>query len=156
MPLQIHEIFLLFIRSYCRRSEKASVLLNNSSWLNSSIGFFWGILQGVSQHLPSKMQPIFGISSIKLSICCCHLVVYYLTKPLWNCVSAIVLQPVFAIVSMTQYVENFNLQIPRNHIFQRSLKIQFRSLKLYFRIGRSSWYNFPFVSLVCSKPKQYA
>ena len=30
----------------------------------------------------------FGIFSIILSICCCYLVVYYLTKHLWNCVSA--------------------------------------------------------------------
>ena len=54
---------------------------------------------------------------------------------------------------MTQYVENFNLQIPHDHICRGSLKIQSRSLRLYFRTGRSSPYNFPFPSLV-SKPKQ--
>ena len=35
-----------------------------------------------------KAPLIFGIFFIVLSICCCHLVVYYLTKPLWNYVSA--------------------------------------------------------------------
>ena len=55
---------------------------------------------------------------------------------------------------MTQHVENFNLQTPRDHIFWRSLKIQSRSLKLCIRAGRSSPYDFPFVSLVSSKPKQ--
>ena len=53
---------------------------------------------------------------------------------------------------MTQYLENVNLQIPHDHICQRCLKIQSRSLKLYFRTGRSSPYNFPFVTLVLSKP----
>ena len=57
------------------------------------------------------------------------------------------LLPVFVIASMTKYVENFNLQIPLDHICQCSLKIQSRSLKLYFRTSRSSPYNFPFVSL---------
>ena len=51
-----------------------------------------------------------------------------------------------------QYVENFNLQIPHYHICQESLKIQSRSLRLYFRNGRSSPYNFPFSSLL-SKTK---
>ena len=55
---------------------------------------------------------------------------------------------------MTEYAENFNLQIPHNHIRRRSLKIHFPSLKLYFRSGQSSPYIFPFVSLVFSKPKQ--
>ena len=61
---------------------------------------------------------------------------------------------VIVIVSMTQYAEKFNLQIPREHFHQRSLKIQSPSLKLYVRTGRSSPYNFPFVSLVYSKSKQ--
>ena len=30
--LELHQIFLIFIRSCSRRSEKASVLLKNSSW----------------------------------------------------------------------------------------------------------------------------
>ena len=45
-------------------------------------------------------------------------------------------------------VENLNLQIPHYHICRDSLKIQSRSLRLYFRNGRSSPYNFPFASLV--------
>ena len=55
---------------------------------------------------------------------------------------------------MTQYAEKFNLQIAHDDICWNSLKIQFLSLKFYFRTGRSSPYNFPFVSLVSSKPKQ--
>ena len=38
------------------------------------------------------------------------------------------LKAVFVIVSMTQYVENFNLKIPHGHVCRRCLKIQFRSL----------------------------
>ena len=56
--------------------------------VNSFISVFLGILRQVSQQLPCKTQLSFGISLIILSICCCHFVVYYLTKPLWNCVSA--------------------------------------------------------------------
>ena len=59
------------------------------------------------------------------------------------------LQLVFVIVSMTQYVQNFNLQI--DHICWRSLTTKSRSLKLYFR---SFPYSFPFVSLISLKPKQ--
>ena len=54
---------------------------------------------------------------------------------------------------MTQYKENFNVQISHDHICRGSLKIQFRSLGLYFRTGRSSPDNSSFASLV-SKPKQ--
>ena len=57
-------------------------------------------------HPPSPL--IVCIFSVILSICCCHLVVYYLTKHLWNYVR--ILLPVFVIVSMTQYIENFNHQ----------------------------------------------
>ena len=64
------------------------------------------------------------------------------------------LQPVFMIVIMTQYLENVNLQIPHDHICQRCLKIQSRYLKLYFRTGRSSPYNFLFLSLVLSNSNQ--
>ena len=50
---------------------------------------FWGILRQVSQQqLPRKTPLIFGILSIILSICCCHLLNYYLTKFLWNCIIA--------------------------------------------------------------------
>ena len=55
---------------------------------------------------------------------------------------------------MTQYVENFNLQIRHDHICWRNQKIQSRSLMLYFRAGQSSPYNFPYVSLVSPKLKQ--
>ena len=41
-----------------------------------------------------------------------------------------------------------------DHICRRNLKIQSHSLKLYFRTGQSSPYNFPCVSLVTSKAKQ--
>ena len=54
---------------------------------------------------------------------------------------------------MTQYVQNFNLQIPHDHTCRGSLKIQSRSSRLYFKTGRSCLYNFPLASLV-SKPKQ--
>ena len=64
------------------------------------------------------------------------------------------MQLVFIIDSMTQYVENFNLQIPYDHICLHSLKIQSRSLKLYFRTDRSSPNSFPFLRLVLSKSKQ--
>ena len=37
---------------------------------------------------------------------------------------------------MTQYRENFNLQIPYDHIYRCSLKIQSRSLKLYFKTAK--------------------
>ena len=47
---------------------------------------------------------------------------------------------------MTQYAENFSLQIPHDHICRRSLKIQSRSLKLYFGTGRTFPYNFSCVS----------
>ena len=71
---------------------------------------------------------------------------------------------VFAVVSITQYDEDFNLQIPYGHIYPRSLKIQSRSLKLYFETGFSPPYYFetgfsppyyfPFVSVFSSKPKR--
>ena len=54
---------------------------------------------------------------------------------------------------MIQYVENFNLLIPHDDICLGNLKIQSRSLRLYFRTGRSSPYNFPFAGLV-SNPKK--
>ena len=65
-----------------------------------------------------------------------------------------ILYPVFVIVSMTQYVKNFNLQIPHDRICRHSLDVLSSSLKLYFRTGRSSPYNQLFVGLVSSKPKQ--
>ena len=55
---------------------------------------------------------------------------------------------------MTQYVDNSNLQIQHDNICWRRLKIESRSLMLYFRTGRSSPYNFPYVSLVSSELKQ--
>ena len=41
-----------------------------------------------------------------------------------------------------------------DRICRRSLKIQSRSLKLYFRTSRSSPYNFPFESLKEKKEKE--
>ena len=101
----------------------------------------------------------FLVFFVILSVSCRNLVVYYLNKPLKLCKRKSdllfqILQPVFAIASVTHYVEIFNWQIPHDHICRRSLKIQSCSWKLYFRTGRSSPYNFPCVSLVSSKPKQ--
>ena len=75
--------YFLFIRRCCRHSEKASVLF----LVKSFIGVFWRILPQVSQQLPCKTPLIFRIFSIILSVCCCHSVVYYMTKQIWNCVS---------------------------------------------------------------------
>ena len=68
---------------------KSIGLVKEFIWVNSFIGVFWEILRLASQQLPCKALLIFAIFSIILSICCCHLVVYYLTKPLWNCVSQV-------------------------------------------------------------------
>ena len=57
-------------------------------------------------------------------------------------------------VSTTHNEENFNLRILYDHICWCSLKIQSQSLKFNFRTGRSSPYNFHFVSLVLSKPEE--
>ena len=46
------------------------------------------IFRQVSQQLTRKTSLIFCLFAIILSICCSYLVVYYLTKPLWNCISA--------------------------------------------------------------------
>ena len=59
---------------------------------------------------------------------------------------------VFFIVHIAKYVENFSLLIPHYHTCRRNLEIQSRSLRLYFRNGQSSSYNFPFASLA-SKTK---
>ena len=102
-----------------------------------------------------RKRPLsFAISSIVLSISCCHLVVYYPTKPLWNCVSASQICcsgccSLSLLLSVWLYVENFNLPIPHDHICRCSLEIQCCSLKLHFRTDRSLY-----ISLVSSKPKQ--
>ena len=145
-------MFLVFIRSCCRPSEKASILLKNSlvffeeyydkfynSYLVNHLSFFFpyytvNFLSPLSCLLPNY-------SSLKL---CKGKSVLLLRM----------LQPVFVIVSMTQYLEDFNLQIPYDHICRRSIKIQSHFFKLYFRTSRSSPYNFPFAILVSSKPKQ--
>ena len=67
---------------------KSNCLAKEFFLVNSFIGVFLGILRQVSEQLPRETSLIFGIFSIILSICCCHLVVCYLTKPLWNCLSA--------------------------------------------------------------------
>ena len=82
-----HEIFLWFIRSRCKFRKRVS-LVKEFVLVNFFIGFLWEIWRKFSQQLPRKTPLIFGISSIILSICCCHLVVYYPTNPLWNYVSA--------------------------------------------------------------------
>ena len=68
--------------------RKSISLVKEFFLLNPFICVFWGILRKIWQQLPCKIPLIFGIFSIILSICCCYLVVYYLTKHLWNCVSA--------------------------------------------------------------------
>ena len=67
--------------------RKSICLVKEIILVNPFICVFWGILRQVSQYLPRKTPPIFVIFPIILWICCCHLVVYYLTKPFWNCVS---------------------------------------------------------------------
>ena len=123
-------------------------------WLNVDV--FAGILQQVWQYLLRKTPLTFDIFSIILSICYCHLLAYYLTKPLWNCVSVSQIccskccSLSFSLsVHMTQYVENFKLQIPHHHICWHSLNIHFvlwRPLKIYFRATWNSPYK--------SKPNQ--
>ena len=76
-PLQLHQIVLLFIRSRCRRCKLRSKLLHRCI-LGNIMTFF-------TIQLQCKTPLIFGIFSIKLSICCCHIFIYYPTKPLWNC-----------------------------------------------------------------------
>ena len=81
--LQLHQIFLLIIRF-----QKSICLVKVFFFLNFFISVFWGISPQVSQQLLCKTLLIFGIFSIILLIRCCHLVAYYLSKPLWNCVRA--------------------------------------------------------------------
>ena len=69
-------------------SLKSICLAKELFLVNFVIGVFRGILWQVSQQVPRKIPLIFGIFSIILTICCCHLVVYYLTKPIWIWVSA--------------------------------------------------------------------
>ena len=87
VPSATSWIFFLFIRSCCKFRKRIS-LVKEFVLVNSFIGFLWEIFRKFSQQLPRKTPLIFGISSIILSICCCHLVVYYPTKRLWNYVSA--------------------------------------------------------------------
>ena len=74
-------------KTFLQTFRKSICFVKEVFLVNSFTGVFWGILRQVFQQLPAKNPIIFGIFSIILSICCCHLVVYYLTKPLWNCVS---------------------------------------------------------------------
>ena len=76
-PLQLHQIVLLFIRSHCRRCKLRSKLLHRCILRN--------IMTSFTIQLRCKTPLIFGIFSITLSICCCHIFIYYPTKPLWNC-----------------------------------------------------------------------
>ena len=67
---------------------RKSICLVKEFLVNPFIGVFWGILRQVSQQLFHKTPLIFGIFFFILSVCCCYLVVYELTKPPWNYVSA--------------------------------------------------------------------
>ena len=51
------------------------------------------------------------------------------------------LQPALITFSVTQYLDNFHLKIPHEHICHRSLKIRSSSLKLQFGTGQSSLDN---------------
>ena len=115
-------------------------------------------LRQVLEQLPRKIPLIFGICfyhTVSLLLLLSCLLTNETFGKLYKRKLDLLFQmlrPIFFIVSITQYVENFNLQIPHYHIFRGSLKIQSRSLRLYFRKGRSSPYNFSFASLV-SKTK---
>ena len=67
--------------------RKSISLVKEFFLVNPFIGAFWEILRQVSKQFPLKTPLIFGIFSIILSNCCFQLLVHYLTKPLWNCVS---------------------------------------------------------------------
>ena len=69
--------------------RKNICLVKEFFFINLFIGIFWGILRQFSQHFPRKTPLFFCTFSIILSIYCRHLVVYYLTKALWNYVRAI-------------------------------------------------------------------
>ena len=58
----------------------------------------------------------------------------------------------FIEVFFEEYYDKFQSADSHDHIWRGSLKIQSRSLRLYYRTDRSSPYNFLFASLV-SKPK---
>ena len=82
--------------------------------VNSIIGIFQRISWQVSQQLSCETPPILGIFSIILYICCCHLNVYYLTKRLWNCISASQIscsdaEACLCHCQYDSYVKNFNL-----------------------------------------------
>ena len=128
--------------------RKTICLVKEFYLVNSFIGVF---LKNITTSFTAvTLQNIthFWYFFIILSVCCFHLFLYYLTTPLWNCVSA------SQICWSRCYVENFNLQIPHHHFCWRSLKIQCRSLKVFYRNDRSSPYNFIYVNLVSAKPKQ--
>ena len=118
---------------------KKSIRLANALLLvNLFIGVSWGILIQISQQLPRKTLLIFGIFSIILCICFCHLVAYYLTKPLWNCFHLCRYDPICSEFQSAGSIWQF----------LSTLKIHSSSLKLYFRTEWSSPYNFFFVTLV--------
>ena len=100
--------------------------------------FLRNITTGFTTQNTNQNTPIiFSILSILLSICCCRLVVYYLTKPLLNLVSA------------SQRTSTWRFYNTKFVVAVWKFCLVF--LKLYFR---SSPCNFPFVSLISSKPKQ--
>ena len=86
--MQLIKYFFLIYKKLLQTFRKYICLVIEFYFINSFIVVFWRILRQVSQLLPRKAPLIFRIFSVILSICCCYLVVYYLTKPLWYCVRA--------------------------------------------------------------------
>ena len=125
-------------------SLKSIYLAQELFLANPFMGVFWGILRQVSQQFPRKIPLIFGICFIILSTCCCYLVVHQLIKPHWNCVSASQIYCSSCCLFHCQYVptcKEFQSADSTLPYLPDSMKIQSRSLRLYFRNGRSSPYN---------------
>ena len=64
--------------------RESTCLVKEFFLVNPFIGFF---LKNITTIFITVTSLILGIFFIILSICCCYLVVYYLTKTLWNCAS---------------------------------------------------------------------
>ena len=88
MPPGISPNICYIYKKFLLAFPKSICLVKEFLLVHPFIGVFWGILRQISQQLPRKTPLIFGIFFIILSIFCCYLLVYWLTKPLWNCVSA--------------------------------------------------------------------
>ena len=161
MPIATSSNIFFIHKKLLQSFRKSICLLKEFFLVNSFIGVFWGTTSFTSfTTITSQNTTYFGYFfhctvNLLLPLNCLLLnkTPLKLCKRKSNFLFRM-LYPVFVVVSMAQHVENFDMEISHDHICQRSLKIQFRSLKLHFRTGRSSPYNFPFVSLVLSKPKQ--